>query len=395
MPRLVISSAHTSLSPGSKYKDLTEFAVAKKILQKAIPYLEKNKIEFKTVPVDIPLFERIKWINKSGFNAKDGDLFIEIHVNDGGKRGFEGWFSGKDQDGNNSKTFSKFIVDELAKITGYDNQGVKSEYDHDLGSLLVLNQTEQISTAVEFLYIDNEEDYALLKDDSKLDELGKALADAVKKWTDNPPKLNENDSSQVKKDPSKPFGGVPLPKTANNPALSPLNPKPFGNSNSNAGVAPPALGGSQNASNSSSGSSNMIMDRDERKKMIEKNYKKYLGKEPKPADMSYYLNSGISEDELLKKIITSKEHEELVKDAKEAEEIRKEKTKLESDKVKFENRARDLEAMMRNLQELLKHKDGQLRQMHEEMQRRGVIRQGEYFDPNRVNPPATSDRPYQ
>ncbi|MCA9386515.1 N-acetylmuramoyl-L-alanine amidase [Candidatus Dojkabacteria bacterium] len=366
-PRLVISAAHTSMSPGSVYKDLREFDLTRKILEKCVKHLKEQNVEHSAVPVDLQLLDRIDWINKTGYTEEKGDLFIEVHVNDGGKRGIEGWYAGKDETENNAKKFAEILQDDLIERTKFENQGVHSEFDHELGSLLILNQTNPISAAFELLYIDNEEDYKLLKDETKLDELAKNFVLAIKKYIDNPPKLFE-----VKK------------KKANNPFGSLGSSFPnFSNPFAKGGSDPFGLG-EDDTDDSSDDSDSMMMDRDQRKTMITETYKKLLGKEPNQMDMNQYLNTGISKDKLIKKIIDSPDYEKLVKDAEEAEDLRNKTGKMEADLKQLHARVKDMHAMHEHLKKLLQHKDIQIKQMQDALVKKGVIRNGEYFDPNRI-----------
>ncbi len=364
-PRLVVSAAHTSVSPGAVYKDLREFDLTRKILGFVTKHLSSNNIEHKAVPVDLQLLDRINWINNTGYTEENGDLFVEIHVNDGGKRGVEAWFSGENNDKNNSKDFTNTVLDELIKLTKYENQGAKSEYDHDLGYLLILNQTKPISAAFELLYIDNEEDYKILTDDTKLDELAKNFVTALKKYIDNPPKLH---ASQSKKDDNI-FGDFNLPDFNN----------PFGDD-----FGTPTTPASTPSTKDSGGSNNLMMDREQRKEMINKIYKKILGKEPAQNDLNYYLNIGVSEDQLIKKLTDSKDFEQMVKDAKECGDIRTKFSKMEAELNELRSKVKDSGAMQQSLNNLLAHKNLQIKQMMDEMARRGIIKNGEYFDPNRV-----------
>ncbi|GAB4283822.1 MAG: hypothetical protein Kow0081_0610 [Candidatus Dojkabacteria bacterium] len=373
-PRLVISAAHTSSAPGSVYKDLREFDLTRKILEKTIPLLEKEKIEHKAVPVDLPLLQRIDWINDTGYKEEDGDIFLEIHINDGGKKGIECWYSGDDDKDNNSKKFADVFIDEFCKLTKYEKIGSKSEYTHQMGSLLILNQTNPIAIAVEFLHIDNPEEYKILKDDKKLDDIAKNIVLALKKYIDNPPKLSE----VKKKKDSDPFsfGGPPMGV--------------FGGGSSAFGSAtfgPDPLGVSDSEISSSSSGSGVTMDRQQRTEMIKKNFEKLLGKEPKQADLNYYLNIGVTEEQLIQRIMKSKDHEELVKNAKEAEDMRKKITTYESELTKLRAETNDLKAMLDNLNKLLQAKNQQIAAMHNELRIRGIILKGEYYDPNRVQRP--------
>jgi N-acetylmuramoyl-L-alanine amidase len=371
MPRLVVSAAHTSISPGAVYQDLREFDLTRKILQFVIPHLEKQKIDFQAVPADIQLLQRIDWINNTGYTEEENDIFLEIHVNDGGKRGIESWFSGKAGDDNKSEEFAKAISDDICKATGYENQGAKSEHEHELGSLLILNQTKPIATAIEFLYIDNPEDNKILKDDKKLDDLAKKLAEALKKYIDI-----------LAKKPKSP----PKPKA---PAPNPFN---FGNdSGSDDPFADPfGFGGDTGFGDpfgkpaAPAASSTMLMDRESREKMIKETYKKVLGKDPKESDVTYYLNIGLTEQQLLDKLVKTKEFSDMVKDAEEAKELRETSKKSEAELIQLRAKVSDLERMHLQLNELLKHQREQIRTMHQELVNRNIIKNGEYFDPTRI-----------
>ena len=40
------------------------------------------------------LSKRVDWINGTGYSKEMGDIAIEIHINEGGKSGFEFWHEG-------------------------------------------------------------------------------------------------------------------------------------------------------------------------------------------------------------------------------------------------------------------------------------------------------------
>jgi hypothetical protein len=56
-----------------------------------------------------------------------------------------------------------------------------------------------------------------------------------------------------------------------------------------------------------------FLPREARKEMIIKNYAKILGHDPSESDLNFFLNTGIREDDLIKKMVDSQEHAELVK----------------------------------------------------------------------------------
>lgn len=366
MYRVILGAAHTLMQPGEIFQDLREADLTRKILAKAIPHLEKSGLEFKTVPLDLPLLQRIEWINNTGFKQEEGDIFIEIHVNDGGKRGIENWFSERASEDNPSQKLAEFLINDMTATLKFEKQGAKSEYEHELTSLLILNQTKTISIATELLYIDNPEDIKLLKDESKLDELAKTLVDSVKKYFEDAkkrplPKAKETSS----RFPS--IGGAGAPGGL--PSFNPAFPN-FG-----ANPAAPAT--------STSGNSTLLMDREQRKQMIIDTYKKIIGEEPKQNELNNYLNLALSENDLVSKLATSPEHEAIVKDAKDAKELRDKTQTLENENIKLKSELNDLRGMHQNLQRLLAFKNQAIMQMQNELVNRNVIKKGEYYDPSK------------
>ena len=371
MPRILLGAAHTLMQPGEIYKDLREADLTRKMLKLAIPHLEKSGYEFKTVPLDLPLLKRIDWINDSGYSQDTDDIFIELHVNDGNKRGVESWYCGDPSDDNPSQRLAEFLLDDMCTVLKFDSQGAKSEHEHELASLLILNQTKTISIATELLYIDNEEDIKILKDDTKLDNLMKTLVDSIKKFFEDIKK------TPLKKAPKKvppKFGG------ADGISLPPLG-AGFG---ANPSGTIPSFSGAKNATaTGTSKSSNLLMDREERKKMIIETYKKIIGKEPNQNDLNYYLNMATSEDELIKKLVDSKDHTDMVKDAGEAKTLREKYEKTESELLTLRSKVKDQQAMLNNLNQLLAHKNLAIQQMQNELINKGVVKNGQFFDPHR------------
>lgn len=374
MARILVSAAHTLESPGAINGDLREADLTRSLLKKVIPNLEAQKVEFQAVPLDLPLLQRIEWINNTGYTEAQGDVFLEIHINDGGKRGIESWYKGSAAADNNSQKFSEKVLEDVCKKTGYTSQGAKSEYDHELGSLLILNQINVIGTAVEFLYLDNQEDIALLKDEAKLEELAKAIAEALADFAKNfKPSTNPAPVAQATQ-PKAPLFPVKAPVFGGNAA--PPMPSFGGAAKSPFPTPPMPMPGAP------AGKSNNLMDREERKEMIKKVYKKVLGKEPSQSDLNYNLNVAASEDDLTKKLLESKDHEELIKEAAEAKELRTKATKAESDLASIQGRASDLEAMSQSLNQLLDHKNQYITQLQQTIERANIVRSGERVHPS-------------
>lgn len=385
MARVLISAAHTLMAPGEIFQDLREVDLTRKIVAKAIPYLEKSGLTFQTVPLDLQLLNRIDWINGTGYSEAAGDIFVEIHINDGGKRGFEAWFSGAPGPNNKSQKLAEYLVDEISKTTGYQKQGVRSEFEHTLGSLLILNQTNPIATAIECLYIDNPEDIAILKDEAKLDSLAKSIVDAVTKYVKEGPgsiKLEPTAATTPVEAPNPSFANTNMFRNpTGGSALSPQMAQPAGISPGLEGFnsAPQPVGSSSNQ--------NLMMDRDQRKKMVLDIYKKLLGKEPNPRDLESHLNFGDSEDKILRKITDSKEFEQMVKDASEVKELKEKLVKQEAELVNLKSSVMDLKAMQDSMNKLLAHKNLLIARMQQELLARNIILPGQYFDPRAQQPP--------
>lgn len=376
MPRLLISAAHTLENPGEVYGDLREADITRNILKKTIPYLEAHKIEFQAVPLDLQLLKRIDWIRDTGYTREQGDIFLEIHVNDGGKRGIEGWFEGPASPDNNSQKFAESIVNSICKSTGYPSQGVKSEYEHDLGSLIILNQSNVISTAVECLYIDNPEDISIIRDDTKLDSLAKAIADAVNEYVLNvAPTLNLVSKGASQNPRNTPFQTNPVPTyNRQNQFTSPQS--PFTSSPSQVGNT------AQNRP--------VLIDREERKEMIKNLFLKVLGREPNQNDLNYHLNTGVTEIELIKKLVDGEDHQNLVKDALQFKELNDKVAKLnaEIDQLKANNI--DSKVMNDSMNRLLEHKNMLISRLHQELARNNIIVHGGHIDSMQIPPaPAT------
>ncbi len=378
MPRLIISAAHTLESPGVIVGSLKEAELTRSILKKTIPYLEESDIEYKAVPLDLPLMQRINWINEQGYSEQNGDLFVEIHINDGNKRGFEFWYSGNADPENNSQKLAEEIMSYLVEKTGYTKQGVRSEHDHELGSLLILNQTSPIAAALELLYIDNEEDQAILKDESKLDELAKHLVDAIVAFIKKFPDIGKNfkpkplpeleDDMDFLSDGADDLGFPPMP--------SPLPaPKPFSRPTQGSKSAP------------------LMMDRAEREKMIKETYLKLIGKDIPQANLNQYLNMGVSEEELKTKLIDSEDFKTMVTDASGYKDAKEKATKAESDLLTIQGKVSDLETMVGTMQKVIDFKNMKIREMQMELEKRGITQPGQYHGSEALNKRDANDYP--
>lgn len=404
MYRVLIGAAHTVDSPGEVFQDLREADITRKILQKTIPYLEQKKIEFKSVPLDLPLMDRITWINNTGFSEKDGDIFVEIHVNDGGKRGIEGWFKGESTEENKSQRLGDFILSTLCKKLNYENQGIHSEYDHDLGSLMILNQTKLIPLALEILYIDNLEDGKILRDDNKLDQIGQNLAESIFEYIDdvkkNPAKKNIVIPAEKPRAPKGnlgmwddlgdlddfgdfPVAGPTLGTTGNDVnQTNPSTPK-----SNFANIPASSVQNQTNTAStntlSSSANSNIMMDKEQRKEMINKIFNKVLGRDPTQTELNSNLNIGIMENELIIKLVNMQDHENMLNDAKKSKELQSQIEQIQLENKKNANEVKELSEMIKMLEKTHRLKDESLRKIQRDFVEAKIIKKGQYYDPQK------------
>jgi len=422
MPRLLISAAHTTENPGAVFQDLREADLTRKLLALCLPYLDAKKIDYKAVPLDLPLIQRIEWINNSGFSEANGDIFVELHINDGGKRGVEGWYKGNTSPENRSQRLTQTLVEYICKTTGYLNQGAKSEYEHELTSLLILNSTNPTGTCIEALYLDNPEDIAIIKDNSKMNDLAKTIVDGIEAFfkddavrpkplaqqVNNPNGLQNNSAQQFSQQFAQPqFNNDPTSSGAfqpnSNPSFRPQqnsafsppqNGQPQGmpytpqaNSNggfggNNFGSGQSAFGGGFGGGNkpAAGGNNGMLMDREQRKEMIKKTYSKILGKEILQNDLNYYLNLGSSEEELVKKLIEHADFTALVHDSAEAKELRGKMQKMEGELALVQSNLNDTKSLQTSLSQLLEQKNIMIQRLYQELQNNKILLEGQHID---------------
>jgi len=345
MPRVIISSGHTAQNPGTVANDLREYDVSRKISNAIMPFLRQSGVISLSVPPNMELFNRLEWINKAGYDKSLGDVAIEIHVNDGGKSGIEAWFEGE---GNNqSQQLSNLVISEAANETGLQNHGAKSEYQHKLGSISFLHEANPITCLIECGYLDNSDDANFLKKEENIKKFGKGIAKGILKFmkvefkepavstTPKPtpaPKQTIPPSHQIKSSRANIYQGLPqAPPTIQPTSLATNMTTPMQKPNIPASF-PPTMPNSQFPQQSPQGMSQMP-SREQRKELIKKNYIKVLGREPNQNDLNYFINIGIKEDDLIKKMVNSQEHADLVKAR---QEVLKTKKKFNDQQLELE-----------------------------------------------------------
>lgn len=419
MARVIVSSGHTSQSPGTVANGLREVDLTRAISKKVIPYLRANGLITLAVPPNLPLQNRIQWINGTGYSTQFNDISIEIHVNDGGKSGFEFWFGGKETA--KSQNLAQDIMDEVTQETGLDNQGINPHTNHEFGSLAFINDTNTISLILECLYIDNPIDVAKLTNEAELDKIGKGIAKGILKFLNVPyqetpksfkqprktvPAINTNTTpankysqhnqnlynqiNQTQTSQQKINNSTPTTNTKQHTQINPIKtnststttpkkqdfqtignntqspppyipPTPTGqNTGSTLGTPTiPTISGSGNQ-NSDDTKPEKPISRDERKNMVIKNYKKILGREPNQNDLNYFLNIGITEDKLIKRMVDSQEHLDMVKANQEYQKLKANEKQRSIELTKLRGENEDRRIMQEKLTQLLHKKNAQI-----------------------------------
>ena len=397
MPRVIISSGHTSQNPGIIANGLNEYELARKIAKYALKYIRQNGLISLSTPPNLELAQRIEWINKTGYNKNTNDLAIEVHINDGGKRGIEGWYEGE---GNSpSLDLTSRIVESLCEETKLPNQGIKSEFQHELGSISFIHEVFPIACVIECGYIDNLEDAAYLKEERNLDSLGKGIAKGVLKYFNLEFKefnaVAESAPVNQFQPQDQPVAAAPAPampqaydKTLETqtdrydkddfdpdleddddyydidddqviakpaPVIAPA-PQPASYMAPQTPYAPsPAMPSYQAPAAPSQYTP--LPSREERKDMIVRNYSKILGREPNQNDLNYFLNIGIREDELIKKMIESQEHVDLVKSKQELIELKEKFIANQNELQELRTQNEDTKNIVENLHESIDQKN--------------------------------------
>ena len=359
MPRAILSSGHTSADPGSKANDLVEYELSRKISRAVLPYLRQHGIITLSVPADLDLLKRIDWINKTGYDETNNDIAIEIHINEGGKSGIESWYEGEGE--SNSKKLSDILIKTITVESGLPNQGSKSEYEHEIGSIAFLHDVNSITTLVECGYIDNEDDAKFLKDDKNIDKLAKGIAKGVLEYFGVPFRDIPQGSPPVVARPNTPNPTQPLnqfqqpprpPMPTNNFQMPSYNSGEMSGFDSDFGPSQPTGG---------------FMSRDDRKKMVNEMYNKILGREPTQNDLNYFLNIGISEQDLLKKMVDSQEHADLVMSRQEVIKAKEELNEHSTELLQLRASTEDQKIIIRNLHALIAQKNQAIAHLQQQL----------------------------
>ncbi|MFQ5493099.1 MAG: N-acetylmuramoyl-L-alanine amidase [Candidatus Dojkabacteria bacterium] len=411
MPRVIISSGHTNANPGTVANGLREVDIARKIAKAIPPYLRSSGIISLTVPPELGVVQRIDWINKTGYSEDNNDVSVEIHINDGGGSGIEAWFEGDGS--NNSQNLSQLITDATVAETGLAKVGAKSEYKHELGSLAFLHDSNPVTCLIEVGYIDNANDAKFLKSEQNIKRVARGIAKGILKYlgveykggqpaggqqSQNTQTSQPNTSIQAAGpvSPAIPPATSVTKRNQSTPVTTPAYTPPVSTPSTRITPAPtrPAAvgfnstGGFPSPVRPGVGGAKPMPTREERKEMIKKSYVKILGREPNQNDLNYFLNIGISEDQLLKKMVDSQEHVDLVKSRQEVIKTKKNFNDQQTDLAQLKTQVEDQKKILMNLQNSIDQKNLALSQQQQRLNQFQKVQAAKGGQPNKPQQPS-------
>lgn len=391
MPRAIISAGHTSSEKGAIHEGLEEYQLNRKIADSVTSELRARGVLTTIVPYDLNLSDRIEWINNTGYSREENDIAVEIHVNDGGKSGMEGWY--QDKGDNQSFRLTKCIVDRVCRDMALTYQGVKSEYEHPLKQLAFVHMLEPVPALVECLYIDNDDDRLLLQDDLKLRELGKSIADGIMDYWDKE-KVSANgaivtsdvtDNSQISSPAIQTIQDQNIQNQSNINSINSSNVsnQMTGANNLNIGaamgvgaVAGGAFVANKNAQSNQSIQANQTAqpmqpqtgtqfpatpisfeERERRRLFIEDLYLKALGRKPSFQDTAYFINNWDGEVALVKRMLDSQDHYDILQKSNEYNLVKDEVKEKDNAISRLKIEIRDKDGIIENLNRLVIEKN--------------------------------------
>jgi len=344
MPRVIIAASGTSLDPGISANGENEADITRKIVKAIIPELRKNGILTLSIPYELGIPEKINWINNTGFHEQYNDILIQISLNnaDGKKSGCEVYY--KSANKNKADNLSRKILDSVRNSTSLKAVGSIAINQDFLHAYPILN-VNPISVIVKCAYLDNDSDVNYLRNEANINLIAKAITNGILNYLNIKTKstqfsqqytqqyIKQNQKKSEPKIHQFQSQGV---QQFYKPNISSLNPyQPF---------APP--------------SSDIYMSsRDERKEMIRRTYVKILGREPNQSDLNYFLNAGITEDQLIKKMIDSQEHVDLIKARQEVLIIKAKFHAQQAELIQLRAEIKDKLGIINNLNNLLTQKN--------------------------------------
>lgn len=352
MSRVIV--ANTDADPSS---------LAGKVSTKIPRKLRESGIIVLSAPPKLTGKKLADWVNTTGYKAELGDIYLEITAREAKKPRQAIFYAS--QFGNQGKQVAKSISSAFSEqkfkliannrefLASLEPIGVNLAFDLDENQRQEDSIAELVTNIVagvnETLGVQTVTDSSRDNDEEKEKKNQEPDQKPVK-----PKPGPELKTPQLKTTPPKKPTALPqfTPPSFNPPSFDAPS---FDAPNFN----PPNLGvGNSIGSNSNSpGNAPKQLSRDERKKMVQENYKKAFGKEPEQSDLNYFLNIGISEEQLLKRILESQDHVDLIADAKKYRELKQIHDKLEQKAQDLETKLKDQREVLEKLNALLLQKN--------------------------------------
>lgn len=391
MARIVVALAQTN-KPSAQNLDFEQDGLLRKLSKSIITHLRQNGIITLSLPFDLSEDKQLDWVKNTGYKADNGDILLVLSEASGGNNtdDISIWYKPDDKgDGKRlADTISKAVKTDAGlttapseEISGYTGVGAN-----------LVKQSELLAVTV---VLDDKKNSKLTTTDSQdsyTASIVKGIAQflginyrPLKKSTASPepnitnaakitpaPNMAPAKGLGFDDDSDKPFAPAPPPM----PVLggSPFTPATGMNNNFDGGFPPPTNPNRFVNSNGGFGNNNSSpfnkppMSREERKDMINKWYKKGFGHEPEQSDLNYFLNIGISEEQMLRRIIESQDHVDMVEKAKKYDEIKKNFDKLEAKANSLERNLADQKEIMNKLNALLLQKNYALSMLQKKVQ---------------------------
>ncbi|MEB1806290.1 MAG: N-acetylmuramoyl-L-alanine amidase [Bacillaceae bacterium] len=175
MTIIVIDPGHGGSDPGATHQGVTEKEIVLAIGLRVRDYLEENYITdvimTRTTDQTVSLSERVRIANRSNAN-----YFCSIHSNAGGGTGFESYIfndSVPQRTIQKRSTIHDHIMDSIGEKYAITDRGKKRTNFH------VLRETNMSASLLEILFVDNARDLQLLRNDTFISDVSKAIADGI------------------------------------------------------------------------------------------------------------------------------------------------------------------------------------------------------------------------
>lgn len=309
--------------------------------------------------------QQVGWVNMTGYSSDTGDKLVSLALKTEGKKtGTIGWYA--DSEG---KDLAKRIATKLSDAADIPLLTLQPEDKSSDKKIPLISETRPVAIAIEIINLDGV-------------DAGK-IAEQIKISLITEPEPETDDANSTDNSSVKPAQDLNQPATRPSPFSQGSKTPQVGSTTPNntpastGSFAPPASGNGFGAppssqgfgtttgfgTGSASGFSGDNMSRDERKKMIEKYYKMAFGKDPDQGDVNYFLNIGVSGEQLLKRILESEDHLKLVKNSLKYDELKKEYDETKTKAEKLEDQLKDQRKVLESLNSLLLQKNYALQQL--------------------------------